>query len=220
MLNKQPPEHRDHSSPDSLEIVDVWKTIQGEGPFAGRPATFIRLAGCNFQCPACDTNYTTGRRFELVEDLLELTGGADLVVLTGGEPLRQDITRLVDLLIDRGTQVQIETNGILHLPGLHSRAVVVCSPKTPGIARERWPYAFKYVLQAGQVDTDGLPLTALGGMRPARPPEDFPRSEIYLQPLDEQDPEANKRNVDATVQSCMQYGYRLCLQMQKIVGLK
>ena len=46
---------------NSLEVVDLWQTIQGEGPFAGMRAIFIRLAGCNLQCPFCDTDYTSKR---------------------------------------------------------------------------------------------------------------------------------------------------------------
>ena len=42
----------------SLQVNSIFYTIQGEGPFAGRPAIFIRLAGCNLQCPGCDTEYT------------------------------------------------------------------------------------------------------------------------------------------------------------------
>jgi len=98
--------------------------------------------------------------------------------------------------------------------------VVVCSPKTPVISPKLEVHAYKYVMQAGQVDEDGLPLTALGGYRPARPPEWFGKNEVYLQPLDEQDAEKNRRNTEAVVESCMKFGYCLCLQIQKMVGLK
>jgi organic radical activating enzyme len=58
----------------------------------------------------------------------------------------------------------------------------------------------------------------LNGLRPARPPEGY-KHRIYVQPLDEQDPEANHRNLIACREVCLQHGYTLCLQLHKIAGL-
>ena len=77
-----------------VEIVDIWKTIQGEGPLAGCPSVFIRLAGCNLRCPWCDTDYTSNRKLWRASEVVELVRAirpSGLVVLTGGEPFRQDI---------------------------------------------------------------------------------------------------------------------------------
>ena len=52
-MNTQPTEKRTNSQ--NLDITEIFFTIQGEGPFSGHRAVFIRLAGCNLQCPACDT---------------------------------------------------------------------------------------------------------------------------------------------------------------------
>ena len=44
-------------NPQSLQVHEIFHTIQGEGPFSGRPAVFIRLSGCNLRCWFCDTEW-------------------------------------------------------------------------------------------------------------------------------------------------------------------
>jgi len=60
-MNNQRREKMDSDPGGWLEIVSVWDTIQGEGPFAGSPAVFVRLAGCNLQCPFCFGTAIKGR---------------------------------------------------------------------------------------------------------------------------------------------------------------
>lgn len=230
MLNNQPPEKRvaAEASSSELDFISAWKTIQGEGPFAGMPAVFVRLAGCNLQCPWCDTNYTVGRQTHSTDEIVEIVKGirsAGLVVLTGGEPFRQPIGPLCKQLILEGFQVQIETNGTMApahpIFQVKDAVAIVCSPKTPKINPQlrNIVTAWKYVLEAGKVDKDGLPSSALGGPRPARPPVHVFRDNVYLQPLDEGKAGPNKKNTEAVVASCLEHGYRLCLQTHKIVGL-
>lgn len=234
-MNEQKPEKVDFRS-DQVEVVgSPWTTIQGEGPFAGTPAIFVRLAGCNLTCPYCDTDYTSNRGWRHIQYLADSIDHYKprLVVLTGGEPFRQWIVPLMRKLMDRGKVVQVETNGTLNpLPIVTAtkagvleahrtltEATIVCSPKTPAINKDLLPYisAYKYILQADQVDTDGLPLRSLGmDCRPARPHCDDMR--VFVQPMDESE-EMNKRNMDAAVRSCLQFGYTLSLQMHKIAGL-
>ena len=57
-INSQAIEKSAHYTTRSYDVHSIFPTIQGEGPFVGQPAIFIRLAGCNLQCPACDTDYT------------------------------------------------------------------------------------------------------------------------------------------------------------------
>lgn len=229
--NLQPPERSHHDQDGTLDVVDVWKTIQGEGPFAGRPAIFVRLAGCNIQCPLCDTNYTTGRRMIVPGVLankvrLEVAGiYKPLVVITGGEPLRQNLAPLIEVLLRRdiARDIQIETNGILCPDLQYDEITVVCSPKMPNINRRLQPHikALKYILQAGQVSIeDGLPKATLGSdWNVGRPDREICNAEIYVQPLDEQDEVKNKANLDATLASVSLFGHRLCLQVHKIIGL-
>lgn len=232
-LNIQPIEKLNHRIDSSLDVHSIFYTIQGEGPLTGHPAIFVRLAGCNLQCPQCDTDYTSKRESmspeRIVRAVTVLHPGPRLVVISGGEPFRQDITLLVLLLLDSGYQVQIETNGTLPpppgLPGIEQDVWLVCSPKTGKVhpVTALRANAWKYVLNAGKVADDGLPITALDHTahpRLQRPPADFPLGAIYLQPADEQDVMRNGRNLAAAIQSCMQHGYTLQMQVHKLIGLE
>jgi 7-carboxy-7-deazaguanine synthase len=233
-INTQPIERVIKDETNELDVHSIWETIQGEGPFAGTPAVFIRLAGCNLQCPLCDTDYTSERMQMSAVDIVKqvehirdpmIYGRRTLVVITGGEPLRQSIGVLCATLLACEYKVQIETNGLLYrgdLPFGDPNFAIVCSPKTPKLNYQLLPHitALKYVLAADCADPeDGLPTAVLGQkIAVARPWPNF-TGDIYLQPEDHQDPYQNHRNVQAAVASCLKYGYRLCLQTHKIVGL-
>lgn len=212
------------------EVHSIFYTIQGEGPFSGVPAVFIRLAGCNLQCPGCDTDYTSTRTQMSPKDILAkvdaLTTMGNLVVITGGEPFRQNIAGLIRTLANDGYQVQIETNGTLAPPmtiNWGSEAHIICSPKTGKInpVIETLAMAFKYVLHAESIDPeDGLPVFALGHSakpRVSRPPEN---KLVYVQPMDCKDSFQNKKNEEAAIASCMKYGYIFQVQLHKIIGLE
>lgn len=217
---------------NSISVHSIFYTIQGEGPFAGEPAIFIRLAGCNLQCPLCDTEYTTGAMpytpATLADEIIGLVfPPPQLVVITGGEPFRQPISPHVRVLLDAGFRVQTETNGTLYrddMPYGYDRLAIVCSPKTHFVNPHLLPHitALKYVGKHDNLDPlDGLPISALNHPvkgKLFRPPVDFPGT-VFLQPVDEQDEHTNLLNQQAVIQSCMKYGHRLCLQLHKIIGL-
>lgn len=227
--NTQPIEKPDYSS--SIDIFEVFPTIQGEGPYTGMPAVFVRLAGCTLMCPACDTLYTGPQRtLHSVEEAVDVVAAirpSGLVVLTGGEPLRQRVGPFVQQLLDSGYTVQIETNGTLPIWAAGFRYLadrnfhIVCSPKSPTIHKEAREnsHSFKYVIQAGHVDPeDGLPTTCMGGMdKPVARPN--PVTPVWVQPMDEKDESLNEANRQAAVEVCLKYGYRLSLQTHKLLGL-
>ena len=232
-INVQPFE-KSSTEIDQIDVFEIFDTIQGEGPYAGMPATFIRLAGCNLACEFCDTDYTSKRKkysiFELMVALKEYPR-RHLFVLTGGEPFRQQAT--VDLVLELARLdflVQVETNGTLYPDGLDyvyesyaENVCIVCSPKTPSINTDLLPFisCWKYVVQAGQIDhEDGLPLKSVGPQygRVYRPAPGDNR-DVYVQPLDSQNAEKNRLNIEAAVSSCLRFNYRLCLQIHKIVNL-
>lgn len=118
-----------------LSVAEIFASLQGEGPFMGQPAVFVRLAGCVPPfCSWCDTPHAlAGGRPMSPEDLLErvVRHPHKLVVITGGEPFLQWDTGLsvfVDMLIGSGRSVQYETSGKAGIPADH-QGFVVCSPK-------------------------------------------------------------------------------------------
>lgn len=213
---------------NGLSVHSMFKTLQGEGPFTGVPAVFVRLAGCNLQCPGCDTEYTGERvkymtNWEIADTVSQMAGTAKLVVITGGEPFRQDVSWVSKILIGSGFTVQIETNGTLPVPdGLPDAVCIVVSPKTDWVqdsVHER-AAAFKYVLSHDSVAEDGLPIRTLGNVvnkSVARPKGGKP---VYIQPMDAQDEAVNTLNVAAAVKSCLRGGHTLQLQIHKIIGVE
>jgi organic radical activating enzyme len=233
-MNNQPREPLTNSDPNVLDVHSIFHTIQGEGPFTGHPAVFVRLAGCNLQCANCDTNYTTGRRMMTIDEIVQpiFESESRLVVISGGEPFRQNFSGLVEVLQKQGYTVQIESNGTIcpdwvgyfaddHHPNRNLH-FVIC-PKTAQIHRgwlqvDPSIVSYKYVMNAEHVsDADGLPLSVLGqNVRPFRPAKS---DRIYLQPEDNLDTAINGLNVDACIASCLKFNYILCLQVHKIVQL-
>lgn len=210
-MNTQPIEKRNIRENGALEVHSIFgPTFQGEGPFAGTPCVFVRLAGCNLQCPGCDTEYTSKRALLqpslIVSQVLEAFGdsgdGRRLVIISGGEPFRQNLGPLLEQLIYKNCYVQIETNGsfaptsemefrfgynqdIAEREGVY----VVCSPKTPTVNSKYFEIAcaFKYVMSYDSVDPeDGLPIMVLDNHTPRRVARVKPpfMGEIYLQPMD------------------------------------
>jgi organic radical activating enzyme len=243
MKNQQRPRPPVQSDGRTLDVHSIFPTIQGEGPFAGCPAVFIRLLDCNLQCPLCDTEYTQNGLGALTvkqivdEVAMRRVPGVSLAVITGGEPFRQNLSQLMEeLLRVLGMHSQVETNGMLPIQavdkirGLVGEGFVsiVVSPKTHKLREEygELASAFKYVVRAGDVDEDGLPIHALDHPVPkhervARPPAAF-RGDIFVQPADEKDFYSNQQNMAQAVKSALMLDRgrrRLCLQMHKYAEL-
>jgi 7-carboxy-7-deazaguanine synthase len=150
---------------DGLGRTAIFYTLQGEGPFAGWPAVFVRLAGCNLGgkgvngpgCQACDTDFRLSNGVRMTFDSIlaevhaarrqmDVTTGIHyrwaekpLLVITGGEPLLQpNTTFFANFAHLNGYAVQIESNGMF--PVVLSRAVyLVVSPKVPSNRMEYLP---------------------------------------------------------------------------------
>lgn len=107
-----------------MKVVEIFKSIDGEGIRAGLPVTFVRLYGCNLNCSYCDTPYSHLTESDKASDMSvdEIIGivqsfGIPNVTVTGGEPMIQkDIIELLDGLIERGFVVNVETNGTCQVP--------------------------------------------------------------------------------------------------------
>ena len=223
-------------------VHSIFYTIQGEGPWAGWPAIFIRFAGCNLRCSWCDTEFEQNAAVlslaALLDHIIVLSEDCRCtrLVLTGGEPLLQGIYLLL-LSLPLRFQVQIETAGTVWGPDesgaklgyalLRLDAWIVCSPKTPKVHRAviHHTNAWKYILRAGQIDeNDGLPTgsTQFEGCTDGKSvyrPHPNNSVPIYVHPCDDGDAVRNAHNLRAAADSALKYGYRLGVQMHKLVGL-
>lgn len=213
---KRPPENGDGTT---LHVVEIFPTLQGEGPFVGQPAVFVRLGGCNLACDFCDTEFEAFDAMALPEIIVRVievgAGLRDLVVITGGEPLRQNIAPLCEALLAKGLRVQIETNGTLWRE-LPAAVNVVCSPKvTDGKYHPLRPDllarvdALKFIVSAdeGEYHTVG----EVGQSGTSIP--------VYVQPMDEYDPARNAKNMAHALALAQTHGYRLSLQTHKMLGI-
>lgn len=230
MFGKNPVRKADLRADGSLQVKEIFATLQGEGPLAGEPAIFVRLSGCNLNCWFCDTDFEGGERYlpaalvdKVVVERDTSAPGASLIVLTGGEPLRQNVVPFIDRARMARFKVQIETAGTLGFPGWMPGAVlIVCSPKTGKIQRdiEQACHDYKYIVSARDgVDEHGIPFLP-GTKKRLYFPDQKARYQIWLQPCDEQNEDLNGANRELCVKLCMQHGYRLSLQQHKALGLR
>jgi 7-carboxy-7-deazaguanine synthase len=107
-----------------LFVSEIFSSIQGEGPCAGQPAVFLRLAFCNLACTWCDSRYTWDwSSYDIAKEVHRMaleevearirSFGIHHLVVTGGEPLLQ--ARRLECLL-RGLQgyyIELETNGTI-----------------------------------------------------------------------------------------------------------
>lgn len=249
MYGDNPLRHYDAGDGMSLDIVSVFNTIQGEGPFAGTPATFIRLFGCNLRCYFCDTDFETGRAPFKIDTLVNRPENHKLIVLTGGEPFRQPIGRLIAGLLRRndGTIVQIETAGTLWFSQedianyrlvsylLRQSLQIVVSPKTPQVRPEISDHAtaWKYLVSnVWAIAEDGLPVCNTQYTNTYGDDDSFvPRKHRLARPPIGTSPHniylqpVDERvggyaaNMMLCAQLAMQHGYRLSIQQHKILGV-
>jgi organic radical activating enzyme len=112
---------------NTLKIVEIFYSLQGEGANTGKPAVFIRLAGCNLNCAYCDTFWQDGTEMSIVQILAEVRKyPSKTLIWTGGEPTLQLTAETLTHFAD--FYDCIETNGTNSVPsGIH---YIACSPKT------------------------------------------------------------------------------------------
>ncbi len=120
----------------TLEVTEIFHSIQGESTLAGRPCVFVRLAGCNLHCHWCDTRYASDESGENIQlsDVVQMamSYNTDLACITGGEPLLQSgVSKLVGELIESGLVVQVETNGSMDISALPDGARRIMDIKCP-----------------------------------------------------------------------------------------
>lgn len=129
----------------TLEVTEIFASIQGEGTRAGTPCTFVRLARCNLRCHWCDTRYAHAPGEPMAVSRIRAAVdrfGLETVEVTGGEPLVQPATpHLLHALLARGGPVLLETNGSLNLAPIPSNVHTIVDLKPPSSGeheRIRW----------------------------------------------------------------------------------
>ena len=138
---------RDNAPENSLKVTSVFLTLQGEGPYSGRPAVFIRLSHCNLACSFCDTYFDDGEFYTVnelrimvhkkINDFYIPKGKDDIpvgIVITGGEPMLQQevLTSFVNEMSEDNIDfIQIETNGTVEPTDdfIDTGITIVVSPK-------------------------------------------------------------------------------------------
>jgi 7-carboxy-7-deazaguanine synthase len=121
-----------------MQIIEIYRSIQGESSFAGIPCIFVRLAACNLRCVWCDSEYTfTGGRKMLaaeVEQEVVALAPAGLVEFTGGEPMLQEreLVPLMKRLLARGYSLLLETSGERPLENVPAAVHKIVDVKCPG----------------------------------------------------------------------------------------
>ncbi len=208
----------------TLEIKSIFRTIQGEGPFVGMPAVFIRLGGCNLACNFCDTDFEDFNILtinSIIEEVKKLTINIKLVVITGGEPFRQPIELLCHKLINLDYIVQIETNGTLYR-NLPDKVHIVCSPKVTKNGTRKNGYsllrddllsrinAIKFLVAKNIPEYSNIP--EVGQSKYNIP--------VFIQPMDQNNPLLNKQNEKLAIDLALKYGHRLSIQIHKILGIE
>ncbi|MGJ3233130.1 MAG: 7-carboxy-7-deazaguanine synthase [Oceanicaulis sp.] len=206
----------------TYSVKEMFLTVQGEGGQAGRPAVFVRFAGCNLwsglerdrakaMCTFCDTDFVgtdgmNGGKFAEAASLAGAAqslwpgGGVPYVVCTGGEPLLQLDPPLIDAFHQAGFEIAVETNGTIEAPtGIDWICV---SPKSTAPLKQTSGHELKLVYP--QADA---------------PPEAYEHldfKEFRLQPMDGPQQMENAR---AAFEYCLKHPkWSLSLQTHKWIG--
>jgi 7-carboxy-7-deazaguanine synthase len=110
-----------------MKLVEIYTSVQGEGPHTGKPIQFVRFGGCNYRCAGwpCDTQFAIDPQFRKQwesitpdEILRRLEGWPEHICMTGGEPLIQPSKDLEQFVygLPRSYRVDLFTNGSRALP--------------------------------------------------------------------------------------------------------
>ena len=125
----------DNLNNTTLNITEIFYSLQGEAKEVGIPTVFVRLTGCPLRCNYCDTAYAfKGNNPLSIQHILDEVAqyNAQYVCVTGGEPMAQsNCLKLLDSLIDVGYNVSMETSGSIDITPVNSKVSIVMDIKTP-----------------------------------------------------------------------------------------
>ena len=125
----------DNLNNTTLNITEIFYSLQGEAKEVGIPTVFVRLTGCPLRCNYCDTAYAfKGNNPLSIESIMEQIAkfNTRYVCVTGGEPMAQsNCLILLDTLIEAGYKVSMETSGSIDISPVNKKVSVVMDLKTP-----------------------------------------------------------------------------------------
>ena len=193
----------------SLDVNEIFYSLQGEGARQGEASIFIRLSGCNLKCDYCDTDYAEGEKMSL-EQIVNVIQPypCQWIIWTGGEPTLQLSDEVLLFFKQQGYRQAIESNGHRKLSDLLDYTVV--SPKGFDTT-----YAQQINSKVNEVRL------------PVEKDKDIPRIEslpladnYFLSPVFTQD----ACTTDANIRYCVNYiqahpEWRLSVQMHKLIGI-
>ncbi len=212
----------------TYSVKEIYYTLQGEGAQTGRPAVFLRFAGCNLWsgreqhrdeavCRFCDTEFVGtdgpgGGKFESPVELAnnvaskwpgDMSVDRPFVVCTGGEPLLQLDAAAITALHDAGFEVGVESNGTIEAPpGIDWLCI---SPKGSASVLQRSGHELKLVYPQEESEAQPERFAAMSF------------DHFYLQPLHDEKLEDNTR---AALDFCLEFPqWKLSLQTHKILGI-
>ena len=125
----------DNLNNTTLNITEIFYSLQGEAKEVGIPTVFVRLTGCPLRCNYCDTAYAfKGNNPLSIENIMKKVEkyNTHYVCVTGGEPMAQrNCLILLDSLIEAGYKVSMETSGSIDISPVNKKVSVVMDLKTP-----------------------------------------------------------------------------------------
>lgn len=192
-----------------MKVNEIFYSLQGEGYYAGKAATFVRFSICNLKCPFCDTDFKQYKEMTEEEIVAEVVKNpANLVVFTGGEPALQLTFSLVNKLHDNMKYVAVETNGTHALPV--NVDWITVSPKNAYVGEKAKPVLsvaneVKVVFDSKHEVSDC----------------NIAARHYYVQPCDTGNKEQNKEIIAQCVEFVKQNPkWTLSLQTQKILNVR
>ena len=193
----------------SLNVNEIFYSLQGEGARQGEASIFIRLSGCNLKCDYCDTDYAGGIEMTVEQILFAIRQyPCRWIIWTGGEPTLQLTDEVLLFFKQQGYLQAIESNGYRKLSNLLDYTVVSPKGLHPAYARET----------NSEVDEVRLPVEKDQEIPPVG---SLPLATYYfLSPVFTREARSTHANIHYCVESVKQRPeWRLSVQMHKLIGI-
>lgn len=214
----------------TLKVNEIFYSLQGEGKRSGEATIFIRLSGCNLECPFCDTKgHEDGRKMSISYIAMELEQiGHNYIVWTGGEPLKQLTTEILRYFNKLGYRQGIETNGTIPLDAVEG--IVEHLTISPKKQFEFFGEGSNTILLKNESGELKISLSDYASVEIRLPVDNdtvIPKMpfvldnvDLYLSPIFDKNNKPIQSNIDRCVCLCkMIPQWKLSLQIHKIINI-